>query len=102
MVFKRQVLKIAKQNMHHPVELYGSLIIILYESMNERRIEKYEIHRGCKESYTEFFVKNAVEPRYPDTLRTRKKCRHKRSVAATGVGEIYVFKKLYFIYIYEF
>ena len=26
------------------------------------------------------------EPRYPVTLRTRKKCRHMRSVAVTGVG----------------
>ena len=30
---------------------------------------------------------NTVEPRYPDTLRTRKKCRHKRSIAVIGVGE---------------
>ena len=28
-----------------------------------------------------------VEPRYPDTLWTRKKCRHKRSVVVTGAGE---------------
>ena len=41
-------------------------------------------------------ILNTVEPRYPDTLRTRKKCRHKRSVAVTGVGETYVYKKLYF------
>ena len=39
---------------------------------------------------------NTVEPRYPDTLRTRKKYRHKRSVAVTGVGETYVYKKLFF------
>ena len=41
--------------------------------------------------------KNTVEPRYSDTLRTRKKCHHKRSVAITGVGETYVYKKLYFL-----
>ena len=32
----------------------------------------------------------AVEPRYHDTFRTRKKCRHRRSVAVTGVRETYV------------
>ena len=38
-----------------------------------------------------------VKPRYPDTLRTRKECRHKRSVEVTGVEETYVYKKLYFL-----
>ena len=43
------------------------------------------------------FYSIAVEPRYPDTLRARKKCRHKRSVAVTRVKETYVYKKLYFL-----
>ena len=41
--------------------------------------------------------KYAVESRYPDTLRTRIKCRHMRSVAVTGVGETCVYKKLCFL-----
>ena len=40
---------------------------------------------------------NTVEPRYPDTLRTRKKCRHMRSVAVTGGEIMYVYKNLYFL-----
>ena len=39
---------------------------------------------------------STVEPRNPDSLRTRKMCRYKRSVAVTGVGETFVYKKLYF------
>ena len=57
----------------------------------------------CAGMFVNFFNKNilkvkksqaqnkyTVEPRYPDTFRTRKKCRHKRSVAVTGVGETHV------------
>ena len=43
--------------------------------------------------------RSTVEPRYPDTLRTRENRRHKRSVAVTGVGETYVYKKLNFFII---
>ena len=43
--------------------------------------------------------RSTVEPRYPDTLQNRKKCRHKRSVEVTGVGETYVYKKMYFLWI---
>ena len=42
-------------------------------------------------------IQYTVESRYPDTLRTRKKFRHKRSVTVTGVGETYNYKKLYFL-----
>ena len=42
---------------------------------------------------------NTVGPRYLDTLRTRKMCRPKRSVAVTGVGETDGYKKLYFSWI---
>ena len=38
-----------------------------------------------------------VELHYPETLWTGKKGHHKRSVAVTGVGETYVYKKLYFL-----
>ena len=34
-----------------------------------------------------------VKPRYPDTLQTRKKCRHERSVAVIGVTGYRVFIK---------
>ena len=37
-----------------------------------------------------------VEPRYPDTHRIRKKCRHKRNVVVTGDGETSIYKRLYF------
>ena len=37
-----------------------------------------------------------VKPRYPDILQTRKKCRHKWSVAVTRVGETYVYKRAVF------
>ena len=40
-----------------------------------------------------------VKPRYPDTLRTRKECRHKRSVEVTGVGKTYAYKKVVFFLI---
>ena len=35
-----------------------------------------------------------VKPRYPDTLWTRKNCRHKQSVTVTRVRETCVYKKL--------
>ena len=54
---------------------------------------------NCRHPYFvySFHKKSTVEPRYPDTLRTRKKCRQKRSVAVTGDGETCVYKKLYFL-----
>ena len=48
-------------------------------------------------SFLLIFLPGTVEPRYCDTLQTRKKYRHKRSVAVTGVGETHVYKKLYFL-----
>ena len=51
----------------------------------------------CVQRIAEFNNINTVEPRYLDTLWTKKKCRHKRSVAAAGVGETYVYKKQYFL-----
>ena len=55
------------------------------------------IHRKLAKFTTNYW--NTVKPHYPDTLQTRKKCHHKRSVAVTGVGEIYVYKSCIF---YEF
>ena len=37
-----------------------------------------------------YYLQCTVEPRYPDTLRTRKKCRHKQSAAES---EKHMFKK---------
>ena len=59
------------------------------------RILIIQILKACSASFKNG-VLTTVEPRYPDTLQTRKKCCHKRSVVVTGVGETNAFLKLYF------
>ena len=44
-------------------------------------------------------MESLVKPRYPDALRTRKKCCHNQTVAVNGVRETYVYKSFIF---YEF
>ena len=39
-----------------------------------------------------------VTPHYLNTVWTRRKCRHKWSVAVTEVGETYVYKRAVFFY----
>ena len=49
--------------------------------------------------YTQIIIIiNTVEPRYPDTLWTRKKYRRKWSAMEAGVWETYGYKKLYFLW----
>ena len=42
--------------------------------------------------FSNFGKYDTVEPRYADTLWTRKKRRHKRSIVVTGVEETYAYK----------
>lgn len=52
---------------------------------------KTDLHNFyCKKM--KYKVKAKVEPCYPNTLRNRKKCHGKQSVAITRVGEKYVYK----------